>query len=110
MLPTCFVRSNAKATFVQDDKTLRIFNRKNYYSVHGPETAVVAKLFGANGDIKQQGKVPNQLPYITLYRSRFEQLLRHVLVEQANKVVELYEGHGTSWRIEKCARLHHHNS
>ena len=76
---------------VQDDKALRVFDRKAYFSVHGVDTAVVAKLYGGSGVVKQLGKAPNQLASVALNRSLFEQLLRTVLVESANRVVELYE-------------------
>lgn len=88
---------------LQDARKLRIFDRKTFYTVHGQDTAVVAKLYGGNGAVKQLGKAPNQLASIALNRSLFEQLLRSVLVESANRVVELYEGHGAVWRLARHA-------
>lgn len=53
--------------------------------------------------IKQMGKGQNQLDTIVLNRSLYEQLLRDALVGKGNRVVELYEGHGASWQLSKCA-------
>lgn len=86
---------------LQDPRKLRVFDRKTSYTVHGPDTALVAKLYGGNGAIKQLGKAPNQLASIAINKSLYEQLLRSVLVESANRVVELYEGHGTNWRVAR---------
>jgi hypothetical protein len=88
---------------LQVDNVLRIFDRKDKFSVHGPDTTVVAKLYGGDGAVEQWGKAPQQLASIGLNRSMFEQLLRHVLIENANRMVELYEGHGVSWRVARRA-------
>ena len=92
---------------MQDERKLRIFDRKTFFTVHGDDTGMVARLYGGNGAIKQLGRPPNQLASIALNRSLFEQLLRSVLVDNANRVVELWEGHGTVWRMARCAASAH---
>ena len=97
--------SPAQRPCVQDDRALRIFDRKGFFSVHGADTAVAAKLYGGSGVVKQLGRAPNQLASVTLNRSLYEQLLRTVLVESANRSVELYEGHGATWQVARCVTL-----
>lgn len=83
---------------------MRIFDRKGSYTVHGKDTQYIARTFHkGTAIIKQMGKGQNQLETITLNRSLFEQLLRDALVGKANRVVELYEGHGASWQVTKQA-------
>jgi len=81
-----------------------VFDRKSYFSVHGPDALAVAQnCYCGTGVVKQLGKGAATLASVTLNRSLFEQLLRVALVQQANRVVELYEGHGNSWTLAKCA-------
>eukprot|EP00892_Ulva_mutabilis_P008441 jgi/Ulvmu1/596/UM001_0604.1 len=88
----------------EDDRILRIFDRKGSYTVHGKDTQYIARTFyKGTAVIKQMGKGQNQLETIVLNRSLYEQLLRDALVDKANRVVELYEGHSASWQISKCA-------
>lgn len=86
---------------LQDESLIRIFDRKGYYTVHGADAAVAAKLYGGAGVVKRLGKVPSQLASVALNRSLLEQLLRRVLVENANRSVELYEGHGATWQVAR---------
>jgi hypothetical protein len=86
---------------LQDERILRIFDRKGFFSVHGSDTATVAKLYGGSGAVKQLGVAPNKLTSVAMNRSLFEQLLRSVLVEKGDRVVELYEGHGATWRLSR---------
>lgn len=74
--------------------------------MHGKDTQYIARTFyKGTAVIKHMGKGETQLETIVLNRSLYEQLLRDALVEKANRVVELYEGHGASWQISKCAPL-----
>lgn len=91
---------------LQDDRILRVFDRKGFFSVHGADANTIAQAFyKGTGVLKQLGKAPASLPSVTLNRSLFDQLLRTVLVEQADRIVEVYEGHGATWRLERCAAL-----
>lgn len=92
---------------MQDDRILRIFDRKGSFTVHGKEdTQYIARTFHkGTAVIKHMGKGQNQLETIVLNRSLYEQLLRDALVAKANRVVELYEGHGSSWQLCKYAAI-----
>lgn len=40
---------------------------------------------------------------VTLSRGLFESVLRELLVERAEHIVQLFEGSGTQWRKARCA-------
>jgi DNA mismatch repair protein MSH2 len=107
MSESCFPRKLANYMHAfQDESIIRMFDRKGYYTVHGADAAVAAKLYGGSGVVKQLGRAPNQLASVALNRSLLEQLLRSVLVENANRSVELYEGHGATWQVARYRPLH----
>lgn len=55
--------------------------------------------------VKTLGKGDRQLESVALNRNLYEQLLRDVLIDNANRVVELYEGHGSNWQVSKCGPM-----
>ena len=91
-------------SLVQDEKILRIFDRKGYFSIHGADAEMVAQTcYKGTGVLKQLGRQGNTLSSVTVNRSLYEQVLRAALVEQADRTVELYEGHGATWTRTKYA-------
>jgi hypothetical protein len=44
------------------------------------------------------------LASVSLNRHLLENMLRTLLVEEANHVVEMWEGSGSSWKVTKCVR------
>ena len=43
---------------------------------------------------------------MTLNRNLFETALRHLLVDSADYMVQLFEGSGSHWKKTRCVQLH----
>ena len=43
---------------------------------------------------------------MTLNRNLFETALRHLLVDSADYMVQLFEGSGSHWKKTRCVLLH----
>ena len=43
---------------------------------------------------------------VTLNRNLFETALRHLLVDSADYMVQLFEGSGSHWKKTRCVLLH----
>ncbi|XP_004363541.2 Msh2 protein [Capsaspora owczarzaki ATCC 30864] len=70
--------------------TVRIFDRQDYYSVHGDDAVLVAKEFYHTlAVIKHIGTVP----YVTMSQLMFETILRELLLLRQNRV-EVYAREG----------------
>ena len=107
---TLFGLLGAAARAVQDQQILRVFDRKNDgFFVHDRDAYYVARTFYKSTTMVSQLKVKvdagkdETLESIHLNRSMFEALLQDVLITKGNRVVELYEGHGASWQVSRCA-------
>ncbi|CAI5464969.1 unnamed protein product [Closterium sp. Yama58-4] len=129
----------------QAPHTIRFFDRRDYYTVHGPAALFVARAFyktlsavrylsagGASAAGSSAGAGDSAaLPSVSVNRSMFESILRHLLLEEGGtsgggaggtggegsggdgggnsavstgySTVELYEGGGASWRLARAA-------
>ncbi|VVD05438.1 unnamed protein product [Leptidea sinapis] len=70
--------------------TVRIFDRNDYYSVHGMDATTAAReVFSSISNIKKMGIEPNKLDYLVLSKGNFEILIRKLLLVRRYRV-EIY--------------------
>jgi|TARA_B100000768_G_C11282253_1_gene379343 DNA mismatch repair protein MSH2 len=83
----------------------RIFNRKEFYSVHGDDAFLVARnFFKTTTVIRYLGHGESALPVVTMSRGLFETVLRELLLESSVHLVELYEENPREgWRLSRSA-------
>ncbi|KAG6450824.1 hypothetical protein O3G_MSEX006793 [Manduca sexta] len=84
--------------------TVRIFDRNDYYSVHGSDATTAAReVFSSVSNIKRMGLEPNRLDYLVLSKGNFEILVKKLLLVRRYRV-EIYvaEGSvkGSDWAIK----------
>ena len=89
----------------EDPKILRVFNRKDFFSVHGDDATFVARTFYKTTTVvKYLGHGESALAGVTLNKSLFETVLRDLLLEGTERTVELYEEiPRQGWRLAKSA-------
>ncbi|CAH2084761.1 unnamed protein product [Euphydryas editha] len=75
--------------------TVRIFDRNDYYSVHGVDATTAAReVFSSISNIKKMGIEPNRLDYLVLSKGNFEILIRKLLLVRRYRV-EIYVPEGS---------------
>lgn len=73
------------------EKTFRLFDRTDYYTLHGPNAEEIAQtFFGTTSAIKYIGSDANKIASIAISQARYEPLLRHILIENKCRL-ELYK-------------------
>ena len=78
--------------------------------MHGDAALTLARQFyKTTAVVRTAGSGPDALHSVTLSRALFEAALRDLLLDQrggdAAAGVELYEGHGASWKLARCVLL-----
>ncbi|KAI5790687.1 muts domain V-domain-containing protein [Peziza echinospora] len=85
---------------------IRLFERSDYYTVHGSDAHFVAQtVYKTTSVIRQLGSSKNPLPSCTLSVAAFKTFLREVLFTQGKKV-EIYasaRGSKNAWEVVKTA-------
>ena len=72
-------------------KTFRLFDRTDYYTLHGANAEDIAQtFFGTTSAIKYIGSESNKIASIAISQARYEALLRHILIENKYRL-ELYK-------------------
>ncbi|KAL0830581.1 hypothetical protein ABMA28_002731 [Loxostege sticticalis] len=75
--------------------TVRIFDRNDYYSVHGVDAHTAAReVFSSISNIKKMGIEPNRLDYLVLSKGNFEILIKKLLLVRRYRV-EIYVAEGS---------------
>ncbi|KAJ0183288.1 hypothetical protein K1T71_001264 [Dendrolimus kikuchii] len=75
--------------------TVRVFDRNDYYSVHGIDATTAAReVFSSISNIKRMGLEPNRLDYLVLSKGNFEILMRKLLLVRRYRV-EIYVAEGS---------------
>ncbi|XP_072932717.1 DNA mismatch repair protein Msh2 [Epargyreus clarus] len=76
--------------------TVRIFDRNDYYSVHGADATTAAReVFSSISNIKRMGFESNRLDYLVLSKGNFEILIRKLLLVRRYRV-EIYVAEGST--------------
>ncbi|KAJ4840175.1 MutS-like protein, partial [Turnera subulata] len=89
-------------TLPNDERAVRLFDRRDYYTAHGENATFIAKTYyRTTTALRQLGSGSNGLSSVSISRNMFETIARDLLLERTDRTLELYEGSGSNWRLVK---------
>lgn len=89
-------------TLPRDPRSVRLFDRRDYYTAHGENATFIAKTYyHTTTALRQLGNGSDAISSVSVSRSMFETLTRDLLLERTDHTLELYEGSGSNWRLVK---------
>ena len=85
--------------------TVRIFDRKEFYTVHGADAEFVARRFFRTTAVLKTQNASGCAPLAgcVVNAKMLERVLRDLLVESADKSVEMYAQEGSGWALSRAA-------
>ncbi|BBN08051.1 DNA mismatch repair protein MSH2 [Marchantia polymorpha subsp. ruderalis] len=87
----------------EDERVVRFFDRKDYYTAHGDNATFIAKTYYKTMTaLRQLGSGSTTLSGVSISRSMYEGIIRDLLLERTDHSVELYEGSGSKWVMSKA--------
>lgn len=87
-------------TLPPDDRAIRFFDRRDYYTVHGENALFIAKTYyHTTTALRQLGNGNKSIYSVSVSKSMFENIARDLLVDRKDHTLELYEGSGSNWRL-----------
>ncbi|CAH1428222.1 unnamed protein product [Lactuca virosa] len=85
-----------------DEKAVRIFDRRDYFTAHGENASFIAKTYyHTTTALRQIGNGSNAVSSVSVSKNMFETIVRDLLLERTDHSLELYEGSGSNWRLTK---------
>ena len=102
-----FIRQYRALPVKDDSTTIRIFERGDWYTAHGPDAEFIARVvYKTTAVIRNLGRSENALPSVTMTITAFRNFLRDALFK-LRKRVEIWEntgkGVGGGWVLGKQA-------
>jgi DNA mismatch repair protein MSH2 len=99
-----FIRQFRQLPSKDDITTIRLFDRGDWYSAHGPDADFIARtVYKTTAVIRHLGKSDNALPSVTMTMTAFRNFLREALFK-LGKRVEIWENNGKgSWALGRQA-------
>ena len=99
-----FIRQFRQLPSKDDTTTIRVFERGDWYSAHGPDADFIARtVYKTTAVIRHLGKSDNALPSVTMTTTAFRNFLREALFK-LGKRVEIWENNGKgSWALGRQA-------
>ncbi|XP_023767066.1 DNA mismatch repair protein MSH2 [Lactuca sativa] len=85
-----------------DEKAVRIFDRRDYFTAHGENASFIAKTYyHTTTALRQIGNGSDAVSSVSVSKNMFETIVRDLLLERTDHSLELYEGSGSNWRLTK---------
>lgn len=85
-----------------NDQAVRFFDRRDYYTAHGDNAIFIAKTYyHTTTALRQLGNGNNALSSVSISKNMLESIIRDLLLERTDHIVELYEGSGSNWKLAK---------
>lgn len=89
-------------TLPHDPRAVRVFDRRDYYTVHAENATFIAKTYyHTTTALRQLGSGSNGLSSVSISKNMFETIARDLLLERTDHTLELYEGSGSNWKLVK---------